>query len=58
MRDLQLSDDFFENGGYSLAAIKLTNELSRVFRHEITLEVLFENSTIETLSTAIDNIIK
>ena len=54
----ELSDDFFENGGYSLAAIKLTNELSRVFRHEITLEVLFENSTIETLSTAIDNIIK
>lgn len=48
-----INDDFFENGGNSLLAVKLISDLENYFDVRLPLSVMFENSTIETISSII-----
>ncbi|SUM31303.1 surfactin synthetase [Staphylococcus gallinarum] len=46
-------DNFFEIGGDSIKAIKLTSELSKTYN--ISIKDLFELQTIERISEALDD---
>jgi phthiocerol/phenolphthiocerol synthesis type-I polyketide synthase E len=45
-----VNDDFFELGGHSLLAVAFITKLRKTFQKDITLESLFENSTIAKLA--------
>ena len=47
---VDVRDDFFERGGHSLLATQLTASLRDFFSVDVTLENLFEASTVEQLS--------
>ena len=46
-------DDFFTLGGHSLLAMQVVSRLQEVFRTPLPLRVLFEESTVEKLSSAL-----
>lgn len=54
VEDIGIGDDFFENGGHSLKAIRLVNQIESQLQHKITLKQIFDNPTIEQLSKQID----
>jgi len=45
-----VNDDFFELGGHSLLAVAFIARLRKVFKQDISLERLFENTTVAKLS--------
>lgn len=55
---ISVTDNFFDLGGDSLTAIKLSVKVLENFNINISLENIFNNSTIETLSKYIDSLIE
>ena len=53
--DISIDDDFFELGGDSLSAIKLSVEIYNEFNKNITVKEIFDNSSVEKLSLLINN---
>lgn len=51
---IDLSDDFFEIGGHSLAAMKVANDLSKELNVEISVKDIFQNSNIDKLATYVE----
>ncbi|WPV66536.1 condensation domain-containing protein [Chitinophaga sp. LS1] len=45
-----VNDDFFDNGGHSLAVIKLISEIYVGFQYELSIKEIIDNSTILKLS--------
>jgi amino acid adenylation domain-containing protein len=45
-----VNEDFFDLGGHSLVAVKISNELRRLFGVRLPLAALFESPTIESLA--------
>ncbi len=45
-----VNDDFFELGGHSLLAVAFITKLRKVFRRDISLQTLFDNTTIAKLA--------
>lgn len=54
-RPIGIDVSFFELGGDSLQALKLIVEIERFTGKKLPLEILFQNSTIESLATYIQN---
>ena len=52
---ISIDDNFFDLGGDSLSAIKLSVELSNAFENSISIKDIFNNPTIEQLSMLIEN---
>jgi acyl carrier protein len=52
--ELQLDADFFELGGNSLLAVKLTTRLGEVADVEVPIDLLFDHSTVSALAMAIE----
>jgi acyl carrier protein len=50
-----VTDNFFETGGHSLKVIQLIGRINRSFDLDLSLRVLFDNPTIESLSEEIEN---
>ena len=50
---LSIKDNFFEIGGDSLLAIRLISTINREFGKQIPLHTIFQNSTIEQLTTVL-----
>lgn len=50
-----VDDDFFELGGHSLLAVALIAKLRNEFKKDITLESLFENTTVAMISKFFDD---
>ncbi len=48
-----VTDNFFNLGGYSFLAVRLMAQIQDMFGHNLTLSTLFENPTIEKLSTIV-----
>ncbi len=48
-----IHDDFFELGGHSLLAVKLVNHLKKVFGTELSVALLAQYSTVESLGEII-----
>ena len=55
LSNISITSDFFNIGGDSLLAIKLSSFIQKEFNVDININDIFENSTIETLSEAINN---
>ncbi len=53
--ELSSSDDFFENGGDSLKALRLMRLLEEVMGREIPLALLFRHSRISDLAAALES---
>lgn len=51
-KDIGVDENFFEVGGHSLAAIKITTELTNAFQQVVTFKQFFENPTIEGLEAS------
>jgi acyl carrier protein len=47
------ADNFFENGGDSLAGIQLLSRIEKVFGVAVAVDVLFRTPTVEALSAAV-----
>ncbi|WP_295621674.1 non-ribosomal peptide synthetase [Chamaesiphon sp. GL140_3_metabinner_50] len=50
VRPIGVTDNFFELGGHSMIAVRLFNEIEKVFGKKILLSTLFQVQTIEDLS--------
>ncbi len=48
-------DNFFELGGHSLSAMRVVSQIVKELEVDITLSDIFENRTVETLSSLIGN---
>lgn len=48
-----VNDNFFDLGGHSLKATSLLSKVSRIFRTELPLSVVFEATTVEALACAL-----
>ena len=53
-KNISLTDDFFELGGYSLIAIDVMNRIEKETRKKLPLSSLFQYSTISKLASALD----
>jgi amino acid adenylation domain-containing protein len=49
--EIGVQDNFFALGGHSLNAVKLIRLIAKEFSFEITLKTIFDNPTIETLAS-------
>ncbi|WP_160670946.1 non-ribosomal peptide synthetase [Clostridium sp. C8-1-8] len=52
--EISIYDNFYEIGGDSIQAIKITNEINKDIVEKISMNDVFENTTIEALATHID----
>ena len=50
VKDISVTDNFFEIGGHSLLAVRMLNEIKRATNREIPLAELFRGATIEHLA--------
>ena len=55
LTSISINSDFFSLGGDSLLAIKLSSFIQKEFNINITINDIFENSTIEKMSLLIDS---
>jgi amino acid adenylation domain-containing protein len=46
-------DNFFELGGHSLLATKIISQIREIFQVELPLSILFDNSTIASLTSSV-----
>jgi thioesterase domain-containing protein/acyl carrier protein len=53
LREVGVTESFFDLGGHSLLAVRLVAELERVFKRKVPLVELFSSRTVEQLSTVI-----
>ncbi|TWT64730.1 non-ribosomal peptide synthetase [Allorhodopirellula solitaria] len=53
-RPIGIQDDFFQLGGHSMLAVRMTSEVERLLGKRLPLVALFQNATIDHLSTIID----
>ncbi|MBO3795582.1 amino acid adenylation domain-containing protein, partial [Bacillus subtilis] len=53
IKQISIKDNFFDLGGHSLKAIQMVNNIYKVFKVEIPLQMIFENPTIEELANEI-----
>lgn len=51
-----LLDDFFQLGGHSLATVYLANKFRQTFSCDITIDDMFNNSTLESISQLVDKL--
>ena len=56
LSSISINDDFFTLGGDSLLAIKLIAFINTAFKINLTINDLFNNSTIETLGKYLDSL--
>jgi acyl transferase domain-containing protein/acyl carrier protein len=54
--DLLDTDDFFDLGGDSLQAARLADRLSRALDTDVPLQVVFNNSTLEGMAAAVEEL--
>ncbi len=47
-------DDFFDLGGESLRAMQVTTKLNKVFQTQLSVRMLFDNPTVESLTQCIE----
>ena len=52
--DISISDSFFELGGDSLSAIKLTTKIFEKFKIQLGIKIIFDNPTISELAQIIE----
>lgn len=52
-QSLNLEDNFFENGGHSLKAMKLANKIESIFKIHIPLKMIYKYPTVKELSNYI-----
>lgn len=52
---LNVSDDFFTNGGHSILAIKLINKIQKRLSVKLSLADVFQHSTVERLASFIQS---
>ncbi|MFC1853766.1 amino acid adenylation domain-containing protein, partial [candidate division CSSED10-310 bacterium] len=50
---INITDDFFLSGGYSLLAVRLFEEIQRVFSVKLPVSILYQASTVEKLAALI-----
>lgn len=55
LQSVGVYDDFFENGGHSLAALKLTAGIFLEFNLELSLKEVIENSTIKGIAELLES---
>lgn len=48
---LSINDNFFELGGNSLTAVSLVNKMSKTLKMDLSLQILFQYPTIESLAS-------
>ncbi len=53
-RPIGIQDNFFDLGGHSMLAVRMTSEVERLLGKRLPLVALFQNATIDHLSTLID----
>lgn len=53
IQDFSVCDNFFEIGGDSLSAIKLSLEIYNTFKVDVSVQTIFENNSIEQLAEII-----
>ncbi len=58
LREVGLTDDFFEVGGHSLAAMRVVGTLRSKYNIEITLANFFEQPTVQALAAHIERLVK
>ncbi|WP_036205830.1 phosphopantetheine-binding protein, partial [Lysinibacillus sphaericus] len=58
IRKIGILDNFFEVGGHSLKATILTSRISKNLHVSITLQEIFENPTIKSISQIIEKKVK
>ena len=54
LRELSVTDNFFEIGGHSLLATRLLMHVNRVFNSQLSLAVLFQTPSIRQLAERIE----
>ena len=57
VEDIGLDDDFFEMGGNSLVAVQLGTRVRNHFQVQVTMNSLFESSTVRKLAAVFDDAI-
>jgi amino acid adenylation domain-containing protein/FkbM family methyltransferase len=55
-REIGIHDDFFDQGGQSLAAMRIMSRIRETFGVDLTIRSLFENPTIAGLADVIDQL--
>ena len=53
-KDIGIHDDFFENGGHSLLAMRVVARIRKAFAVELALRTVFDNPTISDLAKQIE----
>jgi thioesterase domain-containing protein/Flp pilus assembly protein TadD/acyl carrier protein len=55
IQTIGIKDNFFDLGGHSLLAVKLFAEITKKFKKQIPLSILFQYPTIEELANFLEN---
>ena len=58
LETVSVSENFFNLGGHSLAAIQVNSRIQQLFNIDVPSKILFEFVTIETLATAVINLLE
>ncbi len=53
LRQISISDNFFDLGGHSLLAVRLMSQIEQQFKKQLPLTILFQNTTVEQLATVL-----
>ncbi|TRX00119.1 non-ribosomal peptide synthetase, partial [Candidatus Methylobacter oryzae] len=55
LKNIDIQDNFFDIGGYSLLAVKMSTEINKLFAIELAMGAIYQHPTVEALAEMISS---